>query len=140
MKKDMKDRISRMKMVYIFSAVTSFILGIWTVIHPTSFWGTIGISGSDPLVQVIYGGAICGEGFICSLGYFRPLRYSVILQYMIAYKAVAVAGLAVHLFFMAEPPVAGWIIALAWAAAGIQAAWAYPWGKWDEMVDAILYE
>ena len=136
----LKKKINGMRRYYAVSSVTSIILGLWTLIAPETFWGTIGISGSDPIVQAIYGGAICGEGIICTLGFFKPLRYIVIFQYMIAYKTVVCLGLIPRLLMMTNPPVAAWFIVAAWAFAGIQSAMSYPFGMWSEVLEAMKEE
>jgi len=136
----LQKKIKGMRRYYAVSSVTSLILGLWTLVAPGTFWGTIGISGSDPIVQAIYGGAICGEGIISTLGFFKPLRYIVIFQYMIAYKAVVCIGLIPRLIIMDSPPIAAWFIVAAWAFAGIQSAMNYPFGMWREVIDAMKDE
>jgi hypothetical protein len=121
--------IPAMKRFYLISFVTSMILGLWTLVAPSTFWGTIGISGSDPIVQAIYGAAICGEGIICGLGFLRPMRHATIFLYMVVYKSLVVLGLVPRLLLMENPPLAGWFIVAAWALAGIQAALVYPRGQ-----------
>lgn len=133
----LRAKVRRMRPVYAVNAVTSMVLGLWTLVHPSSFWGTIGISGSDPIVQAIYGGAICGEGIISALGFSRPLRYVAIFQYMMAYKLVVCLGLIPRLLLMDAPPIAAWIVVGAWAIAGVQSAAVYPWGRWREIVAAL---
>ncbi len=121
--------IAAMKRFYVISFATSMILGLWTLAAPSTFWGTIGISGSDPIVQAIYGAAICGEGIICGLGFLQPLRHTTIFLYMAVYKSLVVLGLVPRLILMSDPPLAGWFIVAAWGLAGIQAALVYPWGQ-----------
>jgi hypothetical protein len=140
MNEELSARIGRMKRVYGVCTVTSLALGLWTLVHPSSFWGTIGISAADPIVQAIYGGAICGEGIICGLGIRRPLRYLVIFQYMMAYKAVVCVGLVPRLLLMDDAPIAGFVIVACWAIAAVQAALVYPWGRWPEVVAAMRSE
>lgn len=136
----LSDRIRKLRRHYAMCAVTSGILGLWTLVHPASFWGSIGISDSDPIVQAIYGAAICGEGILCALGLRQPLRYLPILQYMMAYKALVVLGLVPRLLAMPAAPLAGWLIALAWAIAGVQCALVFPWGRWGEVARALADE
>lgn len=133
-------KVKGLKRYYALSSVTGLALGLWTVIAPETFWGAIGISDSDPIVQAIYGAGICGEGIICTLGFFKPLRYIAIFQYMMAYKAVVCLGLIPRLLFMSNPPAAAWFIVAAWAVAGIQAALCYPFGLWDEVVVELQNE
>lgn len=140
MTEKLQKKIRGMRRYYAISAVTSIMLGLWTLIAPETFWGTLGINGSDPIVQAIYGGAICGEGIISILGYFKPLRYIVLFQYMIAYKAVVCIGLIPRLLLMDNPPAAAWGIAAAWAIAGIQSAMNYPFGMWREVVEELKNE
>jgi hypothetical protein len=140
MTETLQKKINGMRRYYAVSSVTSLILGLWTLIAPETFWGTIGINGSDPIVQAIYGGAICGEGIISILGYFKPLRYIALFQYMIAYKAVVCIGLIPRLILMDNPPIAAWFIVAAWAIAGIQSAMNYPFGMWREVLDAMKDE
>ncbi len=140
MKKDLRSLAQRLRVQYAFNCATSLALGLWTVIAPETFWGSIGINGSDPIVQAIYGAGICGEGIINGLGVRSPLRYLVILQYMMAYKAVVVLGLVPRLVVMDSAPLAAWIVVACWAFAGLQSAWAYPWGRWEEVVRAMQDE
>lgn len=133
-------RIARIRRLHGVNALSSMALGLWTVIAPASFWGLIGINGDDPIVQAIYGAAICGEGIISALGWFRPLRYLAIFQYMIAYKAVVIVGLVPRLLAMDDAPIAGWVVLLCWAIAAVQCALAYPWGRWPEVVEALRRE
>lgn len=140
MKRDLDSVVKRLKINYAFNAVTSLALGGWTVIAPSTFWGAIGIGDSDPIVQAIYGAAICGEGIINGLGVRRPLRYLVILQYMMAYKAVVVLGLVPRLLLMDHPPLAAWIVVACWAYAGVQSAVMFPWGRWPEIAAALRSE
>lgn len=130
----------RMKRSYALSAITSLPLGAWMVIAPTTFWGLIGINDTDPLVQTIYGGAICGEGIICLLGFFQPLRYIAIWQYMLAYKTVVCLALVPRLALMERAPLAGWVIVVCWAIAAAQAATTYPWGRWKQVLEQLREE
>lgn len=140
MSPELATRVKRLKRQYALNAVTSMILGLWTLVAPSSFWGAIGINGSDPIVQAIYGGAICGEGVLNGLGVAKPLRYLVILQYMMVYKAFVVVGLVPRLALMDAAPLAGWLVVAAWAFAGLQSAWIFPWRKWPEVVEAMKSE
>ena len=110
------------------------------MIAPGSFWGTIGINGTDPIVQAIYGGGICGEGIVSALGVVKPLRHLGIFQYMMAYKAVVCLGLVPRLLLMDHAPPAAWIVVACWAFAGVQSALVYPWGRWPEVVEAMKSE
>ncbi|HEY3451513.1 MAG TPA: hypothetical protein VGK67_34460 [Myxococcales bacterium] len=140
MSPELATKVRKLKRQYALNAATSAILGLWTLVAPASFWGTLGISATDPIVQAIYGGAICGEGIINGLGVRWPLRYLVILQYMMAYKAVVVVGLVPRLLLMDSAPIAAWIVVAAWAFAGVQSAVGFPWGKWPEIVEALKSE
>ncbi len=140
MSADLAARIRRMRRHYGLCAVTSLVLGLWTLVRPESFWGAIGIGAGDPIVQAIYGAAICGAGVLCAMGLGQPLRYLPILQYMMAYKAVVVVGLAPRLLLMDSAPLAAWVVVLAWAVAGVQAGLVYPWGRWREVAAALAEE
>ena len=140
MSKELEAKVKRMKMAYALFSSTSVVLGLWMVIAPASFWGTIGVNDTDPIVQAIYGGAICGEGIMCFLGLFKPLRYIAIFQYMMAYKAAVCLALIPRLLLMEDAPVAGWFIVLAWGSVIVQAALVYPWGMREEVVEALKDE
>jgi len=133
-------RVRKLRRYYALSAVTSLALGLWTLIWPASFWGAIGVGGPDPIVQAIYGAAIIGEGVISGLGLRQPLRYLVILQYMMAYKAVVVLGLVPRLLLMPRAPLGAWTVVACWAFAGVQCALLFPWGRWREVAEAIRDE
>ena len=140
MTKEMETKVKRMKMAYALFSSTSIALGLWMVIAPTSFWGLLNINDTDPVVQAIYGGAICGEGIMCLLGFFRPLRYIAIFQYMMAYKAAVCLALIPRLAFMEDAPAAGWLIVAAWGSVILQAAMVYPWGMREEVIEALKDE
>ena len=140
MSKELESKIKRLRWTYALFSSTSLALGLWMVIAPTSFWGLININDTDPIVQTIYGGAICGEGIICLLGLFKPLQYITILQYMIAYKTVACVALIARLAFMDDAPVAGWFIVVAWGFVAIHGMLVYPWGKRAEVIEALRDE
>lgn len=128
-----------MKRSYALSAFSSFVLGLWMVIAPTTFWSLFGIN-ADPIVSTLYGAAVCGEGIICLLGFSQPLRYITIWQYMLAYKLVACLALIPRLILTEQAPVAAWIIVICWAIAAVQAATTYPWGKWHEVLAQLHQE
>ncbi|MGC4120253.1 MAG: hypothetical protein QM765_37855 [Myxococcales bacterium] len=140
MSPELQKRVRKLKRQYALNAVTSAVLGLWTLAAPASFWGTIGIGGGDDIVQAIYGAAICGEGIINGLGVRWPLRYLVILQYMMAYKAVVVVGLVPRLLLMEQAPVGAWVVVACWAFAGVQSAVGFPWGRWPEVIEALKDE
>ena len=140
MSKELETKVKRLRWAYALFSSTSLALGLWMVIAPTHFWGLINVNDTDPIVQTIYGGAICGEGIICLLGLFKPLRYVAILQYMMAYKAVVCVALLARLAFMEDPPIAGWIIVAAWGSVILQGALVYPWGMRAEVVEALKDE
>ena len=129
-----------MRPAYGVFAVSSFALGGWMALDPIGFWAAFGLTTSDPVVPGIYGGAICGEAVLCTLGFVRPLRYLPILQYMIAYKAVVCATLIPRLLEMPEAPLAGWLVVVAWGAVGLFCIWLIPWGRSDEVARAIADE
>lgn len=140
MSPELEKKVEKLKRQYAMNAVTSAALGLWTLVAPASFWGAIGISGTDDIVQALYGAAICGEGMINGLGVRGPLRYLAILQYMMAYKAVVAVGLTPRLLLMDHAPVAAWVVVGCWAFAGVQSAIGFPWGKWPEIVEALKDE
>ena len=99
------------------------------IADPGMFWGTFGITGSEPLVQTTYGAAIVGEGVVCWFGRRDPLRYTVVFEYMMAYKSVVVLSLTPRLWAMEAPPWGGVLLVVAWAGVAVMCAWVYPWGR-----------
>jgi hypothetical protein len=138
--KELVVKVRRLRWMYALCSSTSLALGLWMVIAPTSFWGLIDVNDTDPIVQTIYGGAICGEGIICLLGLSKPLQYVAIFQYMMAYKVVVCIALIARLAFMSDAPIAGWFIVVAWGSVAVQAAIVYPWGMRSEVVEALKEE
>ena len=124
--------IRLIRLVCFLFAASSFILGGWMMIDPTSAWGSMGIDvGPHPVAAAIYGGAIMGEGAMFALGALRPVRYLVFLQYLVLYKSFAcLAGSAV-LLRMDPAPLGGWMVIAGWAFAGITAALIFPWRQWS---------
>jgi hypothetical protein len=124
--------IRLIRLVCFLFAASSFILGGWMMIDPTSAWGSMGIDvGPHPVAAAIYGGAIMGEGAMFALGALRPVRYLVFLQYLVLYKSFAcLAGSAV-LLRMDPAPLGGWLVIAGWAFAGITAALIFPWRRWS---------
>lgn len=98
------------------------------ILDPGMFWSTFGITGSEPIVQTTYGAAIVGEGVVCALGRRDPLRYTVVFEYMMAYKSVTVLALTPRLWAMEAPPWGGVLLVVAWAGVALTCAWVYPWG------------
>lgn len=139
-KPEFETKVRYLKWVYSLCASTSFALGLWMVIAPTHFWGLIRVNDTDPIVQAIYGAAICGEGVLCLLGLFQPLRYIAIFQYMMAYKAIVCIALIPRLALMEDAPIAGWVIVFFWASTAMLCAWVFPWGKWKEVVARMRNE
>jgi len=127
-----ESHIQLIRLVCFFFAASSFVLGGWMMVDPTSAWGSMGIAVAvDPVAPAIYGGAIMGEGAMFALGAIWPVRYLVFLQYFVLYKTFAcVAGIAV-LLRMDPAPIGGWLVIGGWAFAGITAAVIFPWKQWS---------
>ncbi|MDH3200506.1 MAG: hypothetical protein OEM15_06400 [Myxococcales bacterium] len=122
-------RILVIRFTCLSFALSSFLLGGWMMIDPSSFWGLLGVGG-DPFVQALYGGAIWGEGTMFALGAIWPVRYLVFFQYLVIYKTMAcLAGLAV-LLRMDSSPLGAWLVLGGWAAAGVISAMVFPWPQW----------
>lgn len=116
----------------------SFLLGGWMLIQPAAFWEFVGApmtgrAGASVAVQVLYAGAICGEGLALLMVYARPVQYLGFLHYMIVYKAVSCAGLAFWLLDDDSASPRLWLVVAAWACAGVIAALVYPWGRWNDL-------
>ena len=86
-----------------------------------------------PLVQAIYGGAIMGEGLMAALGVVWPIRYLVVLQYMIAYKTFACLAAVALLLRTDDPPIAGWLVVGSWAIPALASALVFPWSRWGDV-------
>ncbi len=122
-------RIFVIRLTCLSFALSSFVLGGWMMIAPSSFSALLGVGG-DPFVQALYGGAIWGEGTMFALGTIWPVRYLVFFQYLVIYKTMACfAGLAV-LLRMDSSPLGAWLVLGAWAAAGLISAAVFPWPQW----------
>ncbi len=122
-------RILVIRLTCLSFALSSFVLGGWMMVDPTSFSEFLGV-GSDPFVQALYGGAIWGEGTMFALGVIWPVRYLVFFQYLVIYKTMAcLAGLAV-LLRMDSAPLGAWLVLGGWAAAGLISAAVFPWPRW----------
>ena len=81
--------------------------------NPSSFWGTIGINGSDPIVQAIYGAAICGEGIICTLGTriaSRPAMIAITTSNSISVKPCR----TITVCLLANPPIFRFSLSRIW--------------------------
>jgi hypothetical protein len=126
-----ESRIQLIRLICVFFAGSSFILGAWMMLDPASAWGAVGVSvEQDPFVQALYGGAIMGEGAMFALGAVWPIRYLVFFQYLVIYKTMAcLAGIAV-LLRMDPAPIGGWLVIGGWGSAGIISATIFPWGQW----------
>jgi hypothetical protein len=127
-----ESRIQLIRLVCVFFAASSVVLGAWMMLDPASAWGTVGVSvEQDPFVQALYGGAIMGEGAMFALGAVWPIRYLVFFQYLVIYKTMAcLAGIAV-LLRMDPAPIGGWLVIGGWASAGLISAIIFPWGQWQ---------
>jgi len=110
------------------------------VIAPSNFWGLIGVSESDVIVQTIYGAVLCGIGILCALGIRRPLHYLGAFQIMMAYKTVMCVALIPRLALMDDAPLGGWVIVILWASMAIASTLVYPWGRWKDIGRAMQEE
>jgi hypothetical protein len=137
---ELERKVSHMKWAYGVFGPTQLALGLWTVIAPASFWGLIGINDADPLVQAIYGAALCGLGIMSLLGLRRPLRHIDIFPLLMIYKTLVFIALVSHMAFMENPPLAGWLVAFFWLCVGIASALVYPWGKRRDITVALMQE
>jgi hypothetical protein len=126
-----ESRVQLIRIIFLIFATSSFVLGAWTMVDPTSAWGMLGVDvGPNPFVQAIYGGAVMGEGAMFALGVVWPVRYLVFLQYVVIYKTLACLAAAGVLLRMESPPIAGWLIIAGWAFPGVLSAIVFPWGQW----------
>lgn len=128
-------RIRVIRALFALFATTSFALGGWMMLDPVAAWGAMGIEVVEPtpLVQVLYGGAIMGEGVMAALGFVWPVRYLVFLQYMIAYKTFACVAASALLLRADDPPTAGWLLVASWAFPALASAAVFPWGRWKNV-------
>lgn len=132
-------RLILIRFAFLGMGLSSIPLGGWMVLAPNGFWQLMGApaagdAGMALSVRAVYGGAICGEAVILTLGYFRPLQYLSFFHYMMAYKTAACLALAPRLIGVEPVPLGGWAVLFGWAAAGVIAALAYPWGQRDEVL------
>ena len=127
-------RIRVIRGLFALFATTSFALGGWMMLDPVAAWRAMGIEvDSVPLVPVLYGGAIMGEGVMAALGFVWPVRYLVFLQYMIAYKTFACVAASALLLRADDPPTAGWLVVASWAFPAVAAAAVFPWARWKDV-------
>ena len=140
MNPELERKVRHMKWAYGVFGPTQLALGLWTVSVPNSFWGLIGISDTDPIVQALYGAVLCSLGSICLLGFRQPLRYVDIFLLLMIYKTLAFVALVSHLAFMEDAPIAGWLVAFFWLCVGIASGLVYPWGKRKEIYWAMREE
>lgn len=121
-------------------AGSSFALAGWMLVEPSAFWSLLGVptagkTGIAVSVQVLYAGAIFGEGVALLLIFFRPAQYAGFLHYMLVYKSVACIALARWLGGDEASLDGGWLLCGAWAAAGLIAGLIYPWGQWPRLLE-----
>jgi hypothetical protein len=122
------------RVVCFFFASTSFVIGTWMLVDPSSAWGSMGVSvANDPFVPALYGGAIMGEGVMFALGAIWPLRYLVFLQYLVIYKTLACLAGAAVLLRMEPAPTGAWLVLGGWAFAGLVSAVVFPWKDWPAL-------
>ena len=127
-------RILLLKITFAGFCLPSIALGSWMLIMPSGFWEMMGVSGGNPTIQILYGGAICGEAVVFGLGAWKPLRYMTTLHYLIPYKCFGCAALVPRLLEADPTPWGSWAILAAWIIPAIIAAAVYPWGQWDKLV------
>jgi hypothetical protein len=130
------NRIIMIRVTCVLFATSSFLLGGWMMLTPSSFWSLLGVGG-NPLAEAIYGGAIVGEGAMFALGAIRPVRYVVFFQYLVVYKTMACLGGFLALQGMPSPPLGGWLLLGAWAMAGLISAAVFPWPAWRSASAAL---
>lgn len=129
--------IQWLKIVFAVFSISSIVLGGWMIIAPNGFWNMMGIHGGNIIIQVLYGGAICGEAVIFGLGARKPVPYMTVMHYLIPYKCIGCFALIPRLFVM-DIHWGAWAIVFAWLAPAVIAAIVYPWGRWTECVAAEL--
>lgn len=134
----MDAQVQILRWVCLAMAASSFLLGGWMLIEPTAFWELAGVpefrgGAAYLVVAVLYAGAIVGEGSALLLVWLRPIQYLGFLHYMMIYKGVSCAALAVWLLGDDSASPRLWLVILAWASAGLIAAFIYPWGRWAEL-------
>lgn len=140
MSKELDTRVKWMKLIYAVFGPCALAIGLWMVISPSNFWGLLQVDYDDPISQTLYGAVLCGVGVICLLGVAKPLQYIAVFQFMMAYKTILVIALIVRLATIDDAPIAGWLIAFFWGCIAIVSALVYPWGKRDEVVEALKDE
>lgn len=131
----MDAKIHTLRWVCLAMSASSFLLGGWMLIEPTAFWELAGVPAvaggvAHLVVAVLYAGAIVGEGSALLLVWLRPIQYLGFLHYMMIYKGVSCAVLAVWLLGDDSASPRLWLVIAAWASAGLIAAFIYPWGRW----------
>ena len=122
-------RILVIRLTCVSFSLSSFLLGGWIMIDPSSFGELLGVSG-DPFVQALYGGAIWGEGTMFALGAIWPVRYLVFFQYLVIYKTMACFAGSAVLLNMDSPSFGAWLLLGGWASAGLISAAVFPWPQW----------
>ncbi|MFW2388553.1 MAG: hypothetical protein ACN4G0_09470 [Polyangiales bacterium] len=128
-------RIQMIRLVCFFFASTSFVIGGWMLVDPSSAWGSMGLSvADDPFVPALYGGAIMGEGVMFALGAVWPIRYLVFFQYLVIYKTLACLAGAAVLLRMEPAPTGAWLVIGGWAFAGLVSAVVFPWKDWPALL------
>lgn len=127
--------LQRLKVVFAFFSLSSFMLGGWMLIAPDAFWQMMSVTGSNTTSQILYGGAICGEGVIFALGVWKPARYMTVIHYLIPYKLIGCAALVPRLVGVEPFPAGSWMIIGAWLSPAIIGALVYPWGKWEQCIN-----